>query len=192
MPPSPVEVLTGAERMYFQILVKKPFSPQSRFEFFTLSTFTSDYSTTDASPSMVIPVQLNLILGSGFRVLAGVEANSKAGFAPITGGSYQYFSRRFTAISTASIALNPDADLKFLGIYEFRPALTSTTDLYLRGQVITKEALAVSAHKKSVVSLRGGVRRGPLAFGAGANLEWTGADREFDTIVGPFVRWVFP
>ena len=192
MPPSPVEVLAGAERMYFQILVKKPFSPQSRFEFFTLSTFTSEYSTTDADPSMVIPVQLNFVLDSGFRVLAGVEANSKAGFSPIAGGSYQYFSRRFTAISTASLGLNPDADLKFLGIYEFRPAMNASTDFYLRGQVIAKQGLAVNKHKKSVVSLRGGFRKGPLAYGAGANLEWTGADHEFDTIIGPFVRWVFP
>lgn len=192
MPPSPVEVLAGAERMYFQILVKKPFSPQSRFEFFTLSTFNTEYSTTDADPSMVIPVQLNLVLGSGFRALAGVEANSKAGFTPIAGGSFQYFARRFTAISTASMGLNPDADLKFLGIYEFRPALTATTDLYLRGQVIAKQGLAVNRHKKTVVSFRGGLRKGPLIYGAGANLDWTGGDYEFDTIIGPFVRWVFP
>ncbi len=190
-PPIPVEMLVGHERLYFQLVVKKQFSPASRLGFFTVATYTASYRNEQSDNSITIPVQVSYALGKGFGVMTGTDINSVAGFAPVVGPQYNFASRQFLAVTVASFFLNEDSDFKIFGLYEYKPPLGAGWALYNRLQFIYNVSLSDGTHNRSYLYLRSGLKRGSFIFGLGANLDQYGPKRKFKDNYGLFVRWEF-
>ena len=109
-PPIPIEAFFGNEALYFQLVVKKKFTPTSRFNFFTVATYTVDYENNLEENSIVMPVQISYDLGKGFGVMAGTDINSVSGFSAIVGLQFNYASKDCLNVNVASIFLNEDSD----------------------------------------------------------------------------------
>lgn len=187
-PPLPIELMPGNNSLYFQMVVKKKFSPESKFGFFSVATYTvawDDFSDVN----ITLPAQVNYSLGKGFALMAGGRINNVVGFDPMAGFQHNYASRQILAVTVASLFLNENSDCEIFGLYEYKPPLSEKWSLYTRLQLLYVYGLDDHQHGRSYLYLRAGVKRGPLAFGLGTNLDQYGPDKVFKDNYGVFVKW---
>ncbi|MDZ7608223.1 MAG: hypothetical protein U5K79_22175 [Cyclobacteriaceae bacterium] len=189
-PPIPIELLTGTNSLYFQMVVKKKFTPESRFGFFSVATYTvtwEDHSDID----LTLPAQIDYTFFKGFGVLAGGRINNFIGFDPMAGLQHNYASRKILAVTVASYFLNGNNDVELFGLYEYKPPLNEKWSLYSRLQFIYAQGLNEQQHNRSYLYLRAGAKINQFAFGLGANLDRYGENKIFKDNYGPFVKWDF-
>lgn len=127
-PPIPVELFFGHDQLNFQMIVKKKFAPESKFDLLAISIFSENWDKNDKlGNSVVIPFQVNYNIGKkGFAVAAGGEANSVVGFSPSVGMEHSFANRKVLAITVLNYMLNESQDLKLFGLYEFKPPINET------------------------------------------------------------------
>lgn len=192
-PPIPLEIFFGHEQLNFQLIVKKKFTPTSKFDLLAISVFSENWDKDNKfGNSVVIPFQVNYNIGKkGFAVAAGGEGNSVAGFSPLVGVEHSFANRKVLAITVLNYLINETQDLKLFGLYEFKPPLTEKLSLYTRVQVVYNFSLEESNHNRSFLYLRAGLKKGPLGFGLGANWDQYGPDKIFKDNYGVFTRWEF-
>ena len=190
-PPLPIEMLVGHENLYYQIVVKKPFSPNSHFNFFGLATYTANYDDIVADNRLITIAQLSYNIGKGLGIMAGTDINSFSGFSPIVGPLHNFANRQILAVTVASFFLNEENDFKIFGLYEYKPPINEKWSIYTRLQFIYNQSLKQGSHNKSYIYLRAGVKKKSLIFGLGANLDWSGPNKLFQDNYGGFVRWEF-
>lgn len=192
-PPLPMELMFGNDRMDFQLVVKRNFSPQSKFSVLAIAAFSENYAEEkQLGDNLVIPFQVNYALGkSGFSLAAGAEANSSAGFGTTIGLTHGKASKEILAITVFSYELSSDQDLKFFGLYEYKPALTEKWSIYSRLQLTYNQGMAAGFHNRSFLYLRAGLKKGPLGFGLGANFDAYGPEKIARENFGVFTRWEF-
>lgn len=190
-PPVPAEILLGNENIYFQLAFKKKFSPASKFNFFSLATYTADYGNDPGENRLIILAQGSYTIGKGFGVMAGTDMNSVVGFSPVVGPQHHFASRQFLAVTILSYFLNEGNDLKLFGLYEYKPPINDNWSIYTRVQFIYNHSLAEGEHNRSYLYLRAGVKRNALIVGVGAQLDQFGPSKVFKDNYGVFVRWEF-
>lgn len=193
VPPTPLELVVGHEQLNFQLVVKRRFTPESKFDILVISVFSENWDKNDQlGNSIVIPFQASYRIGEkGFSVAAGGEANSVVGFSPTTGVTHNYISKKILAISVFNYFINESQDLKFFGLYEYKPPINETWSMYTRLQMVYNHSLAENAHNRSFLYLRVGLEKGPLGFGIGANWDQFGSDSVTKNNFGVFTRWEF-
>lgn len=189
-PPIPAEVMLGHQAIFSQVILNRSFSPDSKLSFFNLSTYSASYQNEDHHELANIS-QVNYRLGKGFQVMGGVNMNSEVGFAPLIGPKHVFASRQFLAVSILSYFLNGEHDMSFFGLYEYKPPINDKLSLYLRAQVLLEQSLGKEQHNRSFLYMRLGLKKGNLNFGAGANLDQYGPQREFRDNYGLFLGWDF-
>lgn len=192
-PPTPVELMFGHERLDFQMVFKRKFSPESRFDLLAIAVFSQNYDREIRfGNSLVIPFQVNYSIGKkGFALAAGAEANSVAGFSKLLGLTHSFANRKYLAITVLNYLLNEGQDLKLFGLYEFKPSLNETWSLYNRVQFVYNHNLSEDHHNRSFLYLRSGLKKDPLSFGLGANWDQYGPKKIAKNNYGVFTRWEF-
>ena len=189
-PPIPVEILPGHDNLYFQMVLKKTFTPESRLGFFTVATFSAKWGDLH-DVDITMPMQLYYNLWKGFAPIAGGSVNTAVGFSPYVGFQHSYASRQILTVTVASFSLNADADFKVFGLYEYKPPIGDKWASYSRLQFIYNTSLKEGSHNRSYLYLRAGLKRNALSFGLGVNLDRYGPFKTFEDNYGPFVRWEF-
>lgn len=189
--PIPVEVFFGHDRMGFQMVVKKQFTPESRFGFFSVATFAASYDNDFSDHELTIPAQLNYTLGKGFGIMMGMTLSSKAGLSPVTGLQHSFANRKILAVSTASIGLNKDHNLQLFGLYEFKPPINEQWSVYTKLQLLYILGLESGTHERSYLNLRAGFKYNAFAFGLGSNLDQYGPMKVYRDNYGVFLHWEF-
>lgn len=190
-PPIPVEIMPGHNRYFFQMVLKRQFAPESKFGFFTVTTFTSTYENNNAENRITLPVQIDYEFGKGFSAFVGTRINSFAGFTPIIGPKHTFISRNILAITLLSYYANGKNEVQSLGIYEFKPRLNDKWSLYTRMQFMYIHNFEENQHNRSYLYLRAGVKYGRWNFGLGANLDRFGPNKDLVENYGPFLRYDF-
>lgn len=192
-PPIPAEIMFGHERLDFQLIMKRDFSPESKFSIVAISIFSQNYDRNNTlGNSIVAPVQVTYKLGNkGFALAAGAEANSKVGFMPLAGLQHVFASREILALTFVNLLSNQGADGQLFGIYEYKPRLNDTWSIYSRVQFMYIQGISETLHKRSFLYLRAGLKKGPLGFGIGANWDAYGPMKEAAQNFGIFTRWEF-
>ena len=192
-PPTPIEFMFGHERLDFQLVFKRNFTPQSKFSVLAIAVFSENYAKGKRlGDSVVIPFQVNYALGkSGLSLAAGAEANSVAGFGTTLGLTHSKATKEILAISVLSYQLSSAQNLKFFGLYEYKPAINEKWSLYSRLQLTYNQGMAQGFHNRSFLYLRAGLKKGPLGFGLGANFDAYGPGKIARDNYGVFTRWEF-
>ena len=192
-PPTPIEFMFGHERLDFQLVFKRNFTPQSKFSVLAIAVFSENYAKGKRlGDSVVIPFQVNYALGkSGFSLAAGAEANSSAGFGTTLGLTHSKATKEILAISVLSYQLSNAQNVKFFGLYEYKPAINEKWSVYSRLQLTYNQGMAQGVHNRSFLYLRGGLKKGPLGFGLGANFDAYGPGKTARDNYGVFTRWEF-
>lgn len=183
----------GNDRLDFQLVVKRNFSPQSKFSVLAIAAFSENYGKEkQLGDALVIPFQINYALGkSGLSLVAAGETNSVAGFGTSLGLSHSKASKEILAITVLSYELSSDQNLKFFGLYEYKPALTEKLSIYSRFQLNYNQGMADGFHNRSFIYLRAGLKKGPFGFGLGANFDAYGPSKVARENYGVFTRWEF-
>ncbi len=189
--PTPVEVMVGHERLFFQMVVKKKFTPESKFGFLSVATFTSNYSNDLNDMDLVMPVLVSYNFYKDFGLVAGTTINNKVGFSPLAGLQHSFANREWVAVSIASFFLNSSQNIELFGIYEYKPQLTESLNLYTRFQYMYVHGIASNTHARSFLQLRAGLKKNAFSFGLGANLDQYGPEKLFKTNYGLFIGWAF-
>ncbi len=192
-PPTPMEFMFGHERLDFQLVFKRNFTPKSKFSVLAIAVFSENYGKgKKLGDSVVIPFQVNYSLGkSGFALAAGAEANSVAGFGTTLGLTHSKATKEILAISVLTYQLSSAQNVKFFGLYEYKPALTEKWSLYSRLQLTYNQGMAEGFHNRSFLYLRAGLKKGPLGFGLGVNFDAYGPSKVARENYGVFTRWEF-
>lgn len=187
-PPIPIELMAGNKDVYFQMVVKKGLKPQSRFQFFGISTYTAannNFRTAD----LISIGQLSYTIFKGFGTFVGADVNSFSGLSVIAGPQHSFASANWLAITTMSFFINENNDLKVFGLYEFKPMINEKIGLYSRIQSIYNFSTVNKEHNVSYVYLRMGIKLKACIIGAAANLNWSGPKKIFEDNLGIFVRY---
>ncbi|WP_420592955.1 hypothetical protein [Robiginitalea biformata] len=190
-PPVPVEIMAGHKEVYSQFVIKKFFGPTSNFDFFGLATYTANYTNDVEENRAIIISQFGYNFKKGFGIMAGLDFNSFAGFSPIVGPKHSFANKNFLAVTNLSIFLNDGLDTKLFGLYEYHPTINNDWKFYSRLQFIHNFSINYNEHNISYIYLRAGMQRRQFIFGLGANMDWAGPNKVFNSNFGPFVRWEF-
>ncbi len=189
--PTPVEFMAGHDRLFFQMVVKKKFAPESKFGFLSVTSFSTDYSNDLNDLDLVMPVLLTYNLYKNFGLVAGTTINNKIGFTPLAGLEHSFANREWVAVTIASLFLNSSRNVEFFGIYEYKPRLNDSLELYSRLQYLYIHGVSANQHARSFLQLRAGLKKDALSFGLGANLDQYGPEKDFKPNYGVFVGWAF-
>ncbi|WP_228527888.1 hypothetical protein [Pararhodonellum marinum] len=189
--PTPVEFMAGHQRLFFQMVVKKQFTPESKFGFLSVATFTSSYDNDLNDLDLVMPVLINYNFYKDFSFVAGTTINNSVGFSPLAGMQHSYANRKWLAVSIASLFLNESRSIELFGIYEYKPQISKGLNLYTRLQYMYVHKTIENQHARSFLQLRAGLKKEAFSFGLGANLDQYGPEREFKPNYGIFVGWAF-
>lgn len=189
--PTMVEVMPGHERLFYQMVVKKKFSPSSKVGFLSVSTFSSSYRNDLNDLELVMPVLINYNFYNDFSVVAGTTINNMVGFSPVAGLQHSFANREWVAVSIASFFLNSTRNMELFGIYEYKPQINETFTLYTRLQYMYIHSFAANHHARSFLQLRTGLKKAAFNFGLGANLDQYGPEKLFRSNYGVFVGWAF-
>lgn len=189
--PTPVEFMTGHNRMFFQMVVKKKFTPGSKFGFLSVSTFAASYDNEMEELELALPVMVNYTMYKGFDLVGGMTINNSVGFSPLLGAQHSFANKEWVAVTIASFFLNSKRNVELFGIYEYKPSLSPKTNLYTRVQFLYIHSTMDNNHARSFLQLRAGLKRNALNFGLGANLDQYGPEKTFKPNYGIFVGWAF-
>ncbi|AMQ56917.1 hypothetical protein [Algoriphagus sanaruensis] len=191
-PPIPVEWMINGRQANFQLVLKRSFTPTSKFDLLSIAVFTENLNEDKLGENAVIPVQINYNLGKkGFAISAGSEYNGMVGLTPLIGAQHVFANRKILALTVFSWFLNSSQDAKILGLYEFKPMISEKWALYTRLQFMYNRGFSEGVHNRSFLNLRAGLKKGPLGFGLGYNIDRYGPISLERANLGVFTRWEF-
>ncbi|MCH7415458.1 hypothetical protein MM213_18300 [Belliella sp. R4-6] len=189
--PIPVEYMFGKNRMFFQMVVKRKFSSESKFGFLSVSTLSTSYNNDMEDLDMAVPILVTYNIYKGFGLVGGATVNNKVGSSPLLGAQHSYSNKKWVSVTIASIFLNSTKNLELFGIYEYKPLITPKINLYTRIQFLYIHNTKENFHARSFLQLRTGLKMNALNFGVGANLDQYGPEKTFKPNYGVFVGWAF-
>ncbi|MFD2200779.1 hypothetical protein [Shivajiella indica] len=189
--PTPVEFMAGHERLYFQMVVKKKFSPESKFGFLSVSALSASYDNEMDELDIAVPILFNYNFYKDFSFVSGLSVNNAVGISPVVGAQHSYSNKEWVAVSILNYFLNGTNKVEFFGIYEYKPQLGPKLNLYTRLQLLYIYGLNADQHTRSYLQLRVGLKQNALSYGIGANLDQYGPEKQFKPNYGIFVGWAF-
>jgi len=189
--PTPVEIMAGNNRLFFQMVVKKKFTPDSKFGFLSVSSFSTSYDNAMNDLDLAIPVLINYNIYKNFSLVGGSTINNKVGFSPLVGAQHSFSNKEWVVVTIASLFLNSSKNMELFGIYEYKPQISPKTNLYTRLQFLYIHNTQENYHARSFLQLRTGLKINALNFGLGANLDQYGPEKLFKPNYGIFVGWAF-
>jgi hypothetical protein len=190
--PTPVEFMAGNNRLFYQMVVKKKFAPESKFGFLSVATFSSSYDNQMDELDLVMPVLVNYNFYKDFSLVAGTTINNVVGFSPVLGAQHSFANKEWLAVTIASLFLNSSKNAELFGIYEYKPKISPKINLYTRLQFMYVHGIQQNHHARSFLQLRSGFKINALSFGLGANWDQYGPEKIFRPNYGLFVGWAFP
>jgi hypothetical protein len=189
--PTPVEFMAGNNRMFFQMVLKRKFTPESKFGFLSVTSLSASYDNDMEELDIALPVLINYNIYKGFGLVGGMTINNSVGFSPLLGAQHSFANKEWVAVTIASFFLNSKRNVELFGIYEYKPSLSPKTNLYTRVQFLYIHSTGDNYHARSFLQLRAGLKKNALNFGLGANLDQYGPEKTFKPNYGIFVGWAF-
>ncbi|WP_296147514.1 hypothetical protein [uncultured Flavobacterium sp.] len=186
--PTPVEVNAGNNRFGVQFLITKHFSPQSKLNFFSITSFESDYDNNPENFDFITNTQAGYEFLKHLSAVAGLSVNSKAGLTPTVGLKYLFTNREILFVLTPTYSLTETKNLQGVLLLEYRPALTKTLSLYSRLQSMYIYDTQNSQHQRSYYQLRLGTGIEKYQFGFAANLDYYGKAKILKENYGVFLK----
>ncbi|MES2795876.1 MAG: hypothetical protein V4683_07925 [Bacteroidota bacterium] len=171
-PPVPPEIMLGNERIFFQMSVSKPINTESKFGFFNITTFQTDYKNTKIEQDFVSVSWLHYKIWKGLSPFAGVAMNQAIGFNTITGLQYVFANKEWLVVVAPLMYLKATKDLEYFSKVEFKPALSEKVNLYTNLQILYNKNSKDNLHNRSYLYGRIGLTAKHLTYGLGANFDY--------------------
>lgn len=187
-PPVPVEAFIGNNGLVFQMIVSKHFSPESRFGFFNVTSFTGDYASQNQKNSYLSQAFITADIWKGLSVNAGATMHFKNGFRPSAGLQYVFANRKILALVLPRFDLTQTYNFELFGLVEYKPKFTKSWGLYSRVQGLFDHNTKQNFHDRSYMWLRLGASYKNFQFGVGSNFDFYGPNKTNENSFGGFLR----
>lgn len=170
--PIPIEVFANKDRVSFQLLISKHFSPNSRLGFFNVTQFTGRYSTADQAENELMSLPLvTFDVWKGFSLNAGTFIDNYTGFSPTAGVQYLFAKQDFLLIALPRVDLVRNYNFEAFGLVEFTPKYSANWGFYTRLQGMYNHNIKQNLMERSYFNVRGGMTYKNLQFGLGYNYD---------------------
>lgn len=185
-PPIIVEGLFGNRGMTYQMIINKKLQTIPKLGVFSVTNLVAEWEETPMIDAMT-QTSLTYTLVKGLDLAAGFHYTPVTGIRPSAGLIYTYGAPEFLLVANPRIDLKEDAMTEFMVLTEYKPAINEKWSLYTRLQGLYGFMVDNSDHARSYIVLRAGVTYKDFTFGAGANFDWYGPTKHYETNIGAFI-----
>jgi hypothetical protein len=190
-PPTPVELTVGNHRLGVQFLMNEHFTPTSRFNFLTVTSFSSNYNNDLNNLDLISNSQVGYDIYKGISVAVGLSVNSKTGLVPVAALAYVFANERVLFVLAPSVYISENYNLEGLTVLEYKPTITKNINLYSRVQGLYNNNTKENFHERSYIQLRAGLGVQNCQFGLAANFDYYGPAKILKENYGVFIRYNF-
>src|SRR4028118_915598 len=148
-PPIPVELGVGNNRFGLQFLMDKRFTPASRFDFLTITSFVSSYNNDLNDLDFISNSRIGYEIYKGLALSVGLSVNVKTGLDPVAGLAYTFANKQILFVLSPSVSLSSDYNFEGLSVMECKPAITKNISLYTRFQAYYNHNTRENFHERS-------------------------------------------
>ena len=183
--PVPVEVMVGNAYSTANLVLSKPFAPQSHWGVFhqnTLSMFYDDARDGDLAAQTL----LTFAPGAGFRLTAGAFYGTAPGVSPTAGIQYVRPGRNWFVLVSPRVNLESDPSYSIFSILRYSRGEIGRPRLYLALQALN--AFDARQHIRSYQWTRIGADVRGTQFGLAVNFDEAGPHSRVNASAGVFVR----
>lgn len=187
------EAMAGNDYFFYQHLVVKKFSAQSRFGLMHIANVITRYQPDPAKGGkpheMMNQAYLTTGISKSLTLLTGIFYNNVTGTRAAIGLQYArpFNNGLFVAVPRADLEHHGSVEL--MSMLEYRPALAKNLKLYTRLQVMSN--YGGYHHNRSYQRIRLGISLRQLQVGLAMNLDEYGAAPETRVNAGFFIRKEF-
>ena len=191
-PPIPVEMLFGHRAMQFQAIISRPVASSSKWSYFGLTTYASEYKNTPDRNEFVALSFLNYSIAKHWKIAGGGSINHKTGFFPSVGINYTFANPTWLIVAFPRADLTGDRNLEMFSLAEYKPQIKSDWRVYNRIQFMYLHNPTEGQHARSFVQLRSGIQYKNMQVGLGYTADWYGPNQDYLGNAGLFGRFEIP
>lgn len=183
--PIPLEGVAGHRYYWYQQVVARGFSGQSRFGFFHTSSLHVYYDEAQTDEVMT-QSYLTYRVSPGITAALGTFYATGAGFTPAF--ALQFLKRlpHLTLLAVPRVDLWRKATYEIMAQAEYTPPLGERVHLYTRLQVMSNHG--PRGHNRSYQNVRAGLHLKTFGFGLALNVDEYGRETGPATNLGVFLR----
>jgi hypothetical protein len=181
----PVEVTFGNRNYWYQHLISRKFSPESKFGFFHVSSLYVFYEDK-IGEELMSQSYVTYQVVEGIALAGGAFYSTGPGFSPSFGIQFSKRSNDLFFIIIPRVDVKKSGSYEVMTLLEYTPRITDRLRLYSRIQGMSN--YTGSDHNKSYQNLRVGVEIKQFQFGLAMNLDEYGDDARTYWNNGIFLR----
>lgn len=191
--PVPIEAFAGNKAFTFQLIVTKQFSPNSRFGFFNVTTFSGNYQEKNQSSEFYSQSLITAEVWKGISLGAGLSAFGSSNTTPLTvrptvGLQYLFASQDFVVVIVPRFDLTQTYNFETFAVFEYKPMLSKKWGIYTRLQGLYNYNTKSNLHEISSIYLRAGLSYQNFQFGLGSNHDFYGPEAYTVNNYGLFIK----
>jgi len=182
----PVESAAGSQYATLNVLISKPFSPESRIGYFHQSTLAMDYQDR-SKDDLTMQHLMFFELRKSIRLTGGTFYCSVPGFSPTVGVQYMREGNNWFVLCAPRVNIERDPSFTVFSIMRYKIALSENITFYSSVQALS--TFDGNVHIKSYQWLRIGLEVRRIQFGLAANFDEFGPNPKVRFSPGLFVRF---
>ena len=183
--PVPLEAMAGHNYYWYQQVVAKSFSTQSRFGFFHTSSL-HVYYDREQTDEVMTQSYLTYRLSPAVTAALGTFYATGPGFTPAFALQLLKQRRHLTLLAVPRVDLWKGATYEIMALLEYTPPLGERVNLYTRLQVMSNHG--PRGHNRSYQNVRAGLQLKAFGVGLALNVDEYGRETGPATNLGVFLR----
>lgn len=191
-PPIPIEMLFGNRAMQFQAIISRPIAASTKWSYFGLTTYTTEYNNAPNRNEFVALSFLNYSIAKHWKIAGGGSINHKTGFSPSVGINYTFANPTWLIVAFPRADLTGTNNLEMFSLAEYKPQIKPDWRVYNRIQFMYLHNPTERQHARSFVQLRSGIQYKNMQVGLGYTADWYGSSQDYLGNAGLFGRVEIP
>jgi hypothetical protein len=183
--PIPLEGMAGHRYYWYQQVVARGFSEQSRLGFFHTSSLHVYYDEAQTDEVMT-QSYLTYRVGAGITAALGTFYATGPGFTPAFAVHFLKRRPHLTLLAVPRVDLWRKATYEIMALLEYTPPLGERLNLYTRLQVMSNHG--PRGHNRSYQNVRAGLQLKTFGIGLALNVDEYGRETGPATNLGLFLR----
>jgi hypothetical protein len=185
--PLPVEIFPESRGLYYQMIINKRLTSESRFGLYNITAFRGDYHNNPSKNEFYCLATLTARIWNGISIIGGGTMVSATGFRPTIGSQYSYIKKKIVLILIARVDLAETHNIETLGLLELNPKQKKNWGPYMRVQALFNYDTQMDFHARSAAYFRLGLAYKNFQFGFGTNVDFYGPRKINENSYGGFL-----
>lgn len=184
------EGLAGNDYLFYQHLIAKKFSAQSRFGLMHIANVTNRYQTDPKKGGrpneLMNQAYLTTRMSNAFTLLTGMFYTNNTGIRASAGIQYAKPFRTGLVVLVPRVDIEHRGSIEMMAMVEYQPVIKNSVKLYTRLQVMSN--YGAYQHNRSYQRIRLGIDIKGTQVGLGLNMDEYGRESRIYLNGGVFIR----